>query len=70
MANILFISSNYPPEKGAAAVIVSEHAKRLVKLSIAAKKSPKVPLQKSPGVGNFTLALLNASLKIPRTCVL
>jgi len=31
MANILFISSNYPPEKGAAAVIVSEHAKRLVK---------------------------------------
>jgi glycosyltransferase involved in cell wall biosynthesis len=32
MAHILFISSNYPPEKGAAAVIVSENAKRLVKL--------------------------------------
>jgi hypothetical protein len=39
-------------------------------LSIAAKKSPKVPLQKSPGVGNFTLACASASLKFPRTCVL
>lgn len=31
VAHILFISSNYPPEKGAAAVIVSENTKRLVK---------------------------------------
>src|SRR5713226_6386515 len=31
MANILFISPYYPPEKGAAAVCVSETAKRLVK---------------------------------------
>jgi hypothetical protein len=38
-------------------------------VSIAAKNSPKVPLQKSPGVGNFTLALLSASRKFPRTCV-
>lgn len=30
MAHILFISSNYPPEKGAAAVIVHENATRLV----------------------------------------
>ena len=30
------------------------------RVSIAAKKSPKVPLQKSPGVGNFTLALLRS----------
>src|SRR6266496_3418416 len=39
-------------------------------MSIAAKKSPKVPLQKSPGVGNCKLELLSASLKFPRTCVL
>jgi colanic acid biosynthesis glycosyl transferase WcaI len=32
MANILFISRYYPPEKAAAAVCVSETAKRLVKL--------------------------------------
>lgn len=32
MANILFISPYYPPEKGAAAVCVSENTKRLVKL--------------------------------------
>ena len=38
--------------------------------SIAAKNSPKVPLQKSPGVGNFRLAFASASLKIPRTSVL
>jgi hypothetical protein len=34
-------------------------------VSIAPKKSPKVPLQKSPGVGNFALALLSASPKSP-----
>jgi hypothetical protein len=39
-------------------------------VSIAAKKSPKVPLQKSPGVGNFQLALSSASRKFPRTSVL
>ena len=38
-------------------------------VSIAAKNSPKVPLQKSPGVGNFKLALLSASRKFPRTSV-
>src|SRR5436309_14577703 len=32
MAHILFISRYYPPEKAAAAVCVSETAKRLVKL--------------------------------------
>ena len=30
MSHILFISLYYPPEKGAAAVCVSENAKRLV----------------------------------------
>ena len=39
-------------------------------VSIAAKNSPQVPLQKSPGVGNFALAQLSASLKFPRTSVL
>src|SRR6266480_1421850 len=38
-------------------------------LSIAAKNSPKVPFQKSPRAGDFTLARPSASLKFPRTCV-
>jgi uncharacterized protein len=45
--------------------IVSEEA-----LSIAAKNSPKVPLQKSPGMGNFQLAYPSANIKFPRTFVL
>jgi hypothetical protein len=59
-----------------AAAITLENRKRKTfygdtrKVSIAAKKSPKVPLQKSPGVGKFALALLSASLKFPRTSVL
>src|SRR5579859_3142318 len=32
MANILFVTPYYPPEKGAAQVRISENAKRLVKL--------------------------------------
>ena len=31
------------------------------------KKSPKVPLQKSPGVGNFPLVFASANIKFPGT---
>jgi hypothetical protein len=42
---------------------------RQERVSIAGKNSPKVPLQKSPGVGNFPVALGCASPKFPRTDV-